>query len=435
MRSSALVFVAMLSIAAAPGAAHGGGRVATKTGEEAAGSISPARQARLRGRQVRKARLELTRAVELEKGALSGRSKKPATDLFRAEALRSRARARLALMNALYESGLHRTAREHLSSARRYESQARAIENDPGAQALFRQTLLDARSEHDYWQRMGSYGSGRRPVRKTVSRSRPSPKVRQVEYLNAAEAARSGRERARNRTAVRVASEPAARPNMIRSRPLRFYWDAFGAVYQRMLGEMSESDLWIDVGAGQGQALAGYANMRPEGARVMAIDLVDDARRQASRFPAGRFQVRKGDVRRVRVGRKAQLVTDVFAAVSYGDAPDRVIARYGALLAPGGRAMLFVEEQRNTVLSRDGTTSEDLVGYLGRVKGFEVEDVRVFDAGSAVILRRTEAAVRAPRLELLEFKDGGPPTRVFRMLERGDLSGPLRSRFAPRQRR
>jgi hypothetical protein len=111
------------------------------------------------------------------------------------------------------------------------------------------------------------------------------------------------------------------------------------------------------------------------------------------------------------------------------------MARYGELLEPAGYAMLFLSEDRNTLLSHDGRTSEGLLGYLGRVQGFElVGEPRRFNEGTAIILRRTDAPVRAPRLELLEFAEGGPPTRVFRMREVGDLAGPLKSRFAPRRR-
>lgn len=433
MRKGAIVCVSLLWFSL--GVAHAGGRVSDGKSETGVAPSARARDARKRGRQVRLARQELIRAVQLEQAALAGTSKKPATDLYRAEALRSRVRARLKMIDALVEQGLGKTVREHLSNARHYQGRAREMENDPGAQALFRQTLADARGERAYWERMGSYG--RRsyvPPRKVVSRRPPRTKVRQVENLGAAGAARSGRETARDRKSVRVAAQPAARSQMVRSRQLRFYGQAFGPTFERLLTEMTGSDAWIDVGAGQGLALAGYAAWKPDGAQVIAVDLADDARRQASRFPAGRFRVKKGDVTRVRVGRKARLLTDVFAAVSYGDAPDRVVRRYADLLEPGGHAMIFLEEQRNTVLSRDGTSSEDLIGYLRRVEGFEVEDVRVFEQGTAVLLRRTEAAVRAPRLQLLEFKDGGPPTRVFRMLEGGSLEGPVRSRFAPRRR-
>src|SRR5690606_4189884 len=222
-------------------------------------------------------------------------------------------------------------------------------------------------------------------------------------YSEAAGRVRYARERARNRGAVRSAAEPSARRSMTRGRRLRYYETAFGDTFTSTLSRLGASDTWIDVGAGHGLALADYAERAPGGARVVAVDLNADASRQAARFPEGRFRVVQGDVTRARVGGKAQLLTDVFAAVSYGDAPDRVVRRYGELLEPGGRAMIFLEEQRNTVLSRDGRTGEDLVGYLRRVKGFEVEDVRVFNEGTAVLMRRTKDPVKAPRLQLLEF--------------------------------
>lgn len=428
MRSAALISVALVSLTIA-GVSAGANELRWP---------AQSKVAQKRGRQVRKAREELVRANQLEQAALAGSSQTPASDLLRAGALRSRARARLRMLDALIEQGLSKSPREHLKEARRFEASARAVDGDPGAQALFRQKLADARGERSYWQRQGAYGSSSyTPPKKRVSRAKPRVRVRPVEYLMTASDTRGTRARARDRQAVNQAAQPSARTQMIRSRPLRFYGQVFGDVFVQLVSAMSRSETWIDVGAGTGAALAGYAQWRPEGATLVAVDLADDASNAANRLPPGRMRVVKGDVTRVRGLGKARLVTDVFAAMSYGDAPDRVIRRYGDLLEPGGQAMIFLEERRNVILSRDGRTSENLLDYLRRVEGFTFSDadVRVFDQGTAVLLRRTGGPVKAPRLELVEFNDGGPPRRVFRMPGARSLANPVESRFVPRVRR
>ena len=208
---------------------------------------------------------------------------------------------------------------------------------------------------------------------------------------------------------------------MVRFRGLREYRGAFGERFDRALAELGPRDTWIDVGAGEGKAVAGYLRTHPEGGRAIAVDFGDDARPEAEKL-GGRMEVVKGDVTQVSIDRRARLLTDVFGAMSYGAAPDKVIERYGQLVEPGGEVMMVIAaEGRNKVLSPDGRQVSDLVDYLRQVKGFEVVgDPVQLDKGQRVVLRRTQGAVKAPAIELVRFEDRGPPARVFRLRAPGE---------------
>src|SRR5690606_16664790 len=101
------------------------------------------------------ARKELTRANALERRALSGESRRPASDMERAQGLRERARARLKLIDRHgHDMTSSRSPRDHIRNARRHEASARELDKDPGAQALYRQVLADMQGEAAYWRQM-----------------------------------------------------------------------------------------------------------------------------------------------------------------------------------------------------------------------------------------------------------------------------------------
>ena len=404
-----------LLLAALPAPALSGGPSRGGSPGAARPDATERRRPGARAQQLRKARQEVMKANALERGAET--SGALVRDLHRAEALRSRARARLHLLRGnKVEARYAREASKH--HARKAGELQRSP--DPGTDALFRELRREAADESAYWRSRGFSGGAGRATgpKKATSRRMPSPTLRATEGAGQLTGL-SRRVRAGELPAIADRTRPSQNRTMIRDRRLSWYSTGFGPAFDRVLGELKRTDTWVDVGAGRGVALAEYAERSPGGAQLVAVDLASDAGANAARFP-GRFRLVEGDVTRVRVADRARLVTDVFGAMSYSPAPDRVIQRYGDLVAPGGHVMLFIGAQgRNRVLTADGRTRGDMLDYLRAVKGFEVEDVRAFDEGRAVLLRRTGGPARAPRLELLREtpQTGSLPSRLYRTLD------------------
>jgi len=215
----------------------------------------------------------------------------------------------------------------------------------------------------------------------------------------------------------------------IRNRPIAEYRDSFGAdAFDEALAELDPSKTWLDSGAGQGRALANYLAMneklgfsRKGTAEVIAVDLDGEPDAFARQFHPtgagglrkGTYRVKKGDITRVTIDRPVDLLTDFFGPLSFNThTPDVILRRYGKLVPPGGRVMLVIPARGwNTVISKDGTRSMDLMDLIRRTPGFRAERPvtlanRTTGAqAQSIVLVRTDEPVVVPRLQLVKNVD------------------------------
>jgi len=213
------------------------------------------------------------------------------------------------------------------------------------------------------------------------------------------------------------------------------------------LGRLGGSERWLDIGAGDGQAILDY--YAPEGdapsgaqcarpgdrARAVAISIEDRRtekwQQRAASVGAGRIQYLSG--RRLRqypieeLG-KFQIITDVFGGFTYTEDLSGFVERVLSLLEIGGAFYTLVpgvhlQDGEDKPGSRYLTELEDAAGrpetvcsWLKRIIGVQVtcESQSDWNRPTELInIRKLRSDTSVPRMKLLDFEAGYPPRRHF----------------------
>ena len=123
----------------------------------------------------------------------------------------------------------------------------------------------------------------------------------------------------------------------------------------------------------------------------------------------------KGDITKMNIPAKAELITDIYAAISYAANPFAVMERYAKLLKPNGQLLIQMSGgNADTIYDAKGEPHR-MQDILKKVPGFQLVSAQDVYGRELLLLRRTKAAVKLPHLELLFQSRGRPPERVFRM--------------------
>jgi len=147
----------------------------------------------------------------------------------------------------------------------------------------------------------------------------------------------------------------------VTNRGLSDYASLLPSGFCDMLGRLSNSDRWLDIGAGDGQAVLDYYASEPEaaaekcgrsGTRARAVALSIEDRRtkkwqlQAAILGGDRIQYLSGKRLRdysVEELGKFQLITDVYGGFSYTEDLSRFIGKVLSLLEVGGAFYTLVQ--------------------------------------------------------------------------------------------
>jgi hypothetical protein len=226
------------------------------------------------------------------------------------------------------------------------------------------------------------------------------------------------------------------------------------------LGSLGSSDRWLDIGAGDGQAILDY--YAPEGdapsgekcarpgdkARAIALSIedrrTDKWQQQAASLGEDRIRYLSG--RRLRqysseeLG-KFQIITDVFGGFSYTEDLSQFVEKVLSLLETGGGFYTLVpgvhlEDGKDKPGARYLTELEDAAGRPRKVCSWlkQTACVQVNCESKSDWKRPTElinmrkvcSGVSVPRMKLLAYEAGYPPGRRFQFddataaYERGD---------------
>jgi SAM-dependent methyltransferase len=231
------------------------------------------------------------------------------------------------------------------------------------------------------------------------------------------------------------------------NRGLPNYAEVLPAGFCDALGRLGSSDRWLDIGAGEGQAILDYYAPQGDGApekcggsgpraRVVAISIED---RRADRWKQQAASL--GDRIRYLAGKRLsqysrdelgtfQIITDVFGGFSYTENLSRFVDKVLSLLEVGGAFYTLVpgvhlENAKDKLGILYLTELEDAAGRPEKVCSWlkQTACVQVTCESKSDWKRPTElinirkvcSHVSVPRLKLWEFEAGYPPARRFQL--------------------
>jgi SAM-dependent methyltransferase len=212
--------------------------------------------------------------------------------------------------------------------------------------------------------------------------------------------------------------DDVARNAFTTDRTLLDYQRVLGLEFTSHLASLEPRQHWVDAGAGRAQAIRDYLEspLFPKKARTTAVAVVRpedhgieeaEARFRTFRYLAG---APIEDIAPRRIG-AAHLITDVYGPLQYSPAVDRVIERYGRLLAPGGRLWTVVP---GVTTIRQDDREVGWGEWLSAVTGLRAEKLPAPGSSALeIVLVRTRATMRVPAVALIRSVSGPPPLREF----------------------
>jgi SAM-dependent methyltransferase len=215
------------------------------------------------------------------------------------------------------------------------------------------------------------------------------------------------------------------------------------------LGRLGSSDRWLDIGAGQGQAILDYyvpedaaapaENCRGSApnARAVAISIEDRRRdnwkQQAARLGDDRIRYLSGK----RLGQyspeelgKFQLITDVYGGFTYTEDLSRFVDKVLRLLEVGGSfytlaSGVHLEDGKDKLGTLYLTELEDPFGrevkmcsWLKKISCVQVTCESKSDRErptQLIKIQKVCSDTSVPRMKLVEFEAGYPPERCFQL--------------------
>src|SRR5688572_17370786 len=231
------------------------------------------------------------------------------------------------------------------------------------------------------------------------------------------------------------------------NRGLSRYAELLPSGFCDALGRLGSSDQWLDIGAGQGEAILDYyvpedaAAERCRGsgprARAVAISIedrrTDDWKQQTARFGDDRMRYLFG--KRLRqyspdeLG-KFQVITDVYGGFHYTEDLSQFIDKVLGLLEVGGgfytlATGVHLEDGKEKLGSLYLTELEDAFGrpvkmcsWLKKISCVQVTCDSKSDRDRPTELIKIQKVCNdtsVPRMKLVEFEAGYPPGRCFQL--------------------
>lgn len=235
----------------------------------------------------------------------------------------------------------------------------------------------------------------------------------------------------------------------VTDRALSDYLELLPSSFCDALGSLGNSDRWLDIGAGAGQAILDYYATEIEaaqgkicagaGGKVRAVAMSIEDRRtdkwQQQAASLGEDRIRYLSGKRLRhysreeIGR-FQIITDVYGGFSYTEDLSQFLAKVLDLLEIGGVFYTMVQS-----VHLDDGKDNPKTRYLTELLDATGRDVKVcswlknstcvqvvcesktdWDTPTELInIRKICSDVAVPRMKLLKYEAGNPPGRRFQL--------------------
>ena len=235
----------------------------------------------------------------------------------------------------------------------------------------------------------------------------------------------------------------------VTNRGLSDYAEVLSTGFCDALGRLGSSDRWLDIGAGEGQAILDYYapgdNAAPaekcggSGPKARAVALsIEDRRRdkwkqQTARLGDDRIQYLSGkrlSQYSLEELEKFQIITDVYGGFTYSDNLSRFLEKVLSLLESDGIFYTLVQ----SVHLEDGKDNPN-TWYLTELVDAAGRDVKVCSwlkkttcakvgcesksdwhtPTELINIKKVCSDVSVPRMKLLKFEAGNPPGRRFQL--------------------
>jgi SAM-dependent methyltransferase len=173
------------------------------------------------------------------------------------------------------------------------------------------------------------------------------------------------------------------------------------------LQSLQPGQLWLDVGAGTGNAIEEALKSFAVKCDVLGVDPLTNASRLEQAYP-GQVGFQRKRLEEATLPKKASVITDIYANLAYN--PDYAGALQSELdrLETGGRLYAMMIAPLNYVVGTDGR-SRTLEDWTAEQPGLEVTQF----AGGGMMIRKLQDEVKVGKLELAGFSNGKPPQRVY----------------------
>jgi hypothetical protein len=200
------------------------------------------------------------------------------------------------------------------------------------------------------------------------------------------------------------------------SRGLADYKQSLHPDFEKSLGALSSSDIWMDLGAGKALAAEEFLKTGPLSSKPLVIAVTYSLgwfRRPPSL--AGRLKILEGrlleDIPSSELP-QASLMTDVFGVLSYTDRLSESLNQIFAHLKKQGELFVYFRTYSTTIETDSGTISLDR--FLSLIPGIEVEGRN----GTLKIKKIIDDPILVPKLELIQINHKDRPAfRRFRVIE------------------
>ena len=231
------------------------------------------------------------------------------------------------------------------------------------------------------------------------------------------------------------------------NRPLAHYADGLASGFDAVLAKLRPTDRWLDIGAGEGNAILDYYTPRngwdgrTGNAKAVAISIEDRRtplwQQTETRVGDGKIQYlfgkRFGAYSNEELGR-FQLITDVMGGFSYTDNLSRFMDRALSVLTVNGTFFTVLQD----IQREDGTTRPYYEGspFLTEIKKGDGSDMKICawlkriscvqvtceprnwkPPTEAFRITKVCDEVNVPALETVHYKAGTPPERRFQLRE------------------
>ena len=233
-------------------------------------------------------------------------------------------------------------------------------------------------------------------------------------------------------------------------RGLKSYEELLPAGFGKALRELGPEDRWLDVGAGQGQAILDYYQLQDHGgsdgtqlvsrgkARAVAVSIedrrTDEWRERAAALGGDRLKYlsskRFGEYSNEELG-KFRIITDVYGGLSYTQTLAAFMEKILSVLEVNGDFYSLLQSVRLDNGMDDPQTTwyqtelKDALGrdvkvcsWLKRISCVQVtcESKSAWDTPSELIhVRKVCNEVAVPGMKPLQYEAGNPPSRVFQL--------------------